>query len=136
VSAIIAAFVGAAIQHVCLMIFGAANSPYEATVRVYCYANSTGVIFIGLVPLLALVAGLGFVVAGPEGALAGAVLIGGLLGGAAFIWALAIQVIGLREAHDTTTGRALGAVLLPVLVLFCCAGGVVGFALMAARKGM
>lgn len=36
-------------------------------------------------------------------------------------WALALYIIGIRELHDTTTGRAAAAVLLPLILLFVLA---------------
>lgn len=35
----------------------------------------------------------------------------------AALWSLALYVIGIRELHDTTTGKAAVAVLLPVIIL-------------------
>jgi hypothetical protein len=35
----------------------------------------------------------------------------------AALWSLALYVIGIRELHDTTTGKAAIAVLLPVIIL-------------------
>lgn len=34
-----------------------------------------------------------------------------------FVWAVILYVIGIRELHDTTTGRAAVAVLLPVIII-------------------
>ena len=45
---------------------------------------------------------------------------GGLISG---IWCIVVQCIGLTRAHQTTTGRALLAILLPIIV--CCGGGFV-----------
>ncbi len=91
---VIGLFLGAAILHVCLMIVGGAKQPFETTFRVLAFAQgSTGV--LQMVPIC-----------------------GGLIAG---IWALVLQCIGLARAHETDTGRAVLAVLLPVIV--CCGGG-------------
>ena len=45
---------------------------------------------------------------------------GGLISG---IWCLVVECVGLARAHQTTTGRALLAILLPLIV--CCGGGLV-----------
>lgn len=39
----------------------------------------------------------------------------GILGG---LWSLALYVLGIRELHETTTGRAAAAVLIPMVILF------------------
>jgi hypothetical protein len=38
----------------------------------------------------------------------------GILGG---LWSLALYILGIRELHETTTGRAAAAVLIPVVGL-------------------
>jgi hypothetical protein len=87
-------FINAAILHVCLMIVGGAKQPFETTFRVICFASGS-VLPLMVVPLC-----------------------GGLIAG---IWDLVLRCIGLARAHETDTGRAVLAVLLPVIV--CCCGG-------------
>src|SRR4029453_795230 len=92
---LIGLFIGAAIIHLCLMIVGGANKPFEATFRVLAFSQgSTGPLQI--IPLC-----------------------GGLISG---VWALVVNCIGLARAHETTTGRAVLAVFLPLVV--CCGGGI------------
>jgi hypothetical protein len=50
--------------------------------------------------------------------------VGGLI---AFVWNLVLQVIGLVRMHRTSTGKAVGAVLLPLVL--CCVCVAVVFAL-------
>jgi hypothetical protein len=88
-------FISSGILHVCLMITGGAKNGFEATYRVVCYATGATALF-QLFPFC-----------------------GGLIGG---VWAIVAEVFGAREMHETTTGRALLAVLLPLL--FCCACGI------------
>jgi len=91
---VIGLFIGAAIVHLCLMIVGGANKSFETTFRVLAFSHgSTGPLQI--IPVC-----------------------GGLIAG---VWALIVNCIGLARAHETTTGRATLAVLLPVIV--CCGGG-------------
>ena len=91
---VIGLFIGAAIVHLCLMIVGGANKSFETTFRVLSFSQgSTGPLQI--IPVC-----------------------GGLIAG---VWALIVNCIGLARAHETTTGRATLAVLLPVIV--CCGGG-------------
>jgi hypothetical protein len=91
---VILLFIAAAIVHLCLMIVGGANKSFETTFRVLAFSHgSTGPLQI--IPVC-----------------------GGLIAG---VWALIVNCIGLARAHETTTGRATLAVLLPVIV--CCGGG-------------
>ena len=97
-------FIFAAIAHLLVMLFvGNANSGYEATFRVVCYVSVTSL--VNWIPL-----------------------IGGLLA----LYGLYLAVVGIREMHATTTGRAALVVLLPigvililVLILVVVAGAVI-----------
>jgi hypothetical protein len=93
---VIALFIGSGVMHLCLMLVGATErSPtgFEGTLKVYAYSQ----------------------VAGLATALP-------LLGGFVFmIWAIVLEVIGFAAVHRTTTGRALGAVLIPLAL--CCLCG-------------
>lgn len=86
---VIGVFVISGLLHVCLMIVRGNRKGFEATFRVVAYAMSTQV--FGIVPLL-----------------------GGLIGS---IWALVIQILGLRESHGISTGRAALAIFLPILAI-------------------
>jgi hypothetical protein len=88
---IIGVFIGAAILHLMLMIVGGANNGFEATVRVLCYAQTAQL--AGIIPFC-----------------------GGLI---SMVWAIILYVFGLATAHRTTQGKAVLAVLLPVVL--CCA---------------
>jgi hypothetical protein len=88
---IIGLFIGAAVVHLCLMIVGGANQPFETTFRVLAFSHgSTGV--LQLIPVC-----------------------GGIIAG---VCAIVVNCIGLARAHETDTGRAVLAVFLPVIV--CC----------------
>ena len=92
---VIVLFIGAAIVHLCLMIVGGADKSFETTFRVLAFSHgSTGPLQI--IPVC-----------------------GGLIAG---VWALVVNCIGLARAHETTTGRAVLAVLLPFIV--CCGAGI------------
>jgi hypothetical protein len=93
---VIGAFIGSAIFHICLMIVGGAKQSFETTFRVICFAGGS------VNPLLVIP------------------FCGGLIVG---IWKIVLYCIGLARAHETDTGRAVLAVLLPVIV--CCGGGFV-----------
>lgn len=87
-------FIGSGILHLCLMLVGGAKRSYEATFRVICFAAGSAYPLM-IVPIC-----------------------GGLISG---IWCLVLECIGLTKAHDTSTGKAVLAVLLPLVV--CCGGG-------------
>jgi hypothetical protein len=90
---VIGLFIGSAVVHLCLMIVGGANQPFETTFRVIAFSQ------------------------GSAGPLQMIPVCGGLISG---VWALVCNCIGLARAHDTDTGRAVLAVFLPVIV--CCGG--------------
>lgn len=101
----IALFIGTAIVHVCLMMVGGANKTFETTFRVLAFTNgSTGP--LQMIPIC-----------------------GGLIAG---IWCLVVNCIGLARAHETTTNRAVLAILLPLIV---CCGGCILIALMFGVLG-
>jgi hypothetical protein len=72
------------ILHLMLTIVRGGKNGYEATFRVISYSHATRV--FSFIPI-----------------------IGGLVSG---VWGLIIQIIGLREIHDTTYLRVIGAFLL------------------------
>ena len=91
---VIGLFIGSGIVHLCLMIVGGANQPFETTFRVVAFSQ------------------------GSAGPLQIIPLCGGMISG---VWALVCNCIGLARAHQTDTGRAVLAVFLPLIV--CCGGG-------------
>jgi hypothetical protein len=99
-------FVVAGLNHVGLMLLGGARRDFEATFRVCAYSKAANV--IALLPLC-----------GPFLALA---------------WSAVLSIIGLQTVHETTLGKAIGAVLLPLFLLCCCCLGSLGLlgALMAS----
>jgi len=96
IGAVITAFVGGAITHGCLILFSAAGSGFEGTVRAICYAT-------GAVNALQIVPILGWI--------------------AAIFWGPIVYVIALKEAHKTEYWRVICASLIPVLL---CCGCLVG----------
>ncbi len=102
---VVGLFISAAIVHLCLLMVGATNdSPtgFEGTLKVVAYSN-VGYL-AGLVPL-----------------------VGSFI---AVLWVLVLEVIGFSQVHRTTPGRALLAVLIPLLV--CCACIALGAVLFGA----
>jgi hypothetical protein len=93
ISVCVGSFIWSGIAHLCLMLVGAVNRPFETTYRVVCYAG-------GSASVLNLIPACGWVVA--------------------LIWNIVLLVIGFEKTHRTTTGKAVAAVLLPLIV--CCGG--------------
>jgi len=78
------------ITHVLLLMTGAGKHRFEATLRVVSYAQATQI--WGVVPI-----------------------VGGIV---ANLWFLVVQVIGLREIHETTYWRIIAAFLIPFVLVF------------------
>ncbi|MBW2095181.1 MAG: zinc-ribbon domain-containing protein [Deltaproteobacteria bacterium] len=81
-------FIYTGILHVLLLMVRGANNGFEATFRVVSYSQAAQV--VGIIPF-----------------------IGGWVGG---IWQLIIQVIGLREMHETSYLRVILAFVIPLFV--------------------
>jgi hypothetical protein len=96
-------FIWSALAHLCLMIFGGANQSFETTFRVFAFTQ------------------------GSAGPLQIIPLCGGLISG---VWALVCNCIGLARAQETDTGRAVLAVLSPLIV--CCGGLLIAFMFLGA----
>ena len=90
VMVVIGVFIASGIAHLCLMLVGGANNPFEATFRVVAYSQALSL--LNVIPFC-----------------------GGL---AAAIWILVVEMIGLSRVHNISVGRAALAVLLPVVL--CC----------------
>lgn len=100
---ILSLFLSAAATHVVLKLFGGASRDYSMTTRVFSFAHSP--MFFSVVPV-----------------------IGAIIG---FIWMVVAAIIGVREAHRTTIGRAVAAVLIPVIFALI----VLGLAYLARAAG-
>jgi hypothetical protein len=85
----------ASVFHLALIMFGGARRGFETTYRAICYAYFSALLpstVVGLVPCL-----------GPL---------------AVAIWLMVLFILGLSRAHETTDGRAAGAVLTTAAL--CC----------------
>ncbi len=86
----VAMFLGSAIIHLCLMIVGGNNNGYKTTFRAISYSYS-GYLF-GIIPFIGLFIG--------------------------NTYTFILTIIGVREGHGISTGKAILAVLLPAIVIF------------------
>lgn len=102
---LLASFIVSGVLHLSLMICSGAKQPFETTYRTHAYAMGAGTA-LAIIPIC-----------------------GGSIG---FLWGLVCLCMGLAKTHEIGTGRAVGAVLLPVGV--CCVlyvvliGAVIGLA--------
>jgi hypothetical protein len=88
--AAIGLFIGAGILHLLVMlIVGSRNSGYEGTFRVGAYSSVTSL--VSWIPIIGLIASL---------------------------YGIYLAIVGIREVHNTTTGRAALVVLIPAVVVF------------------
>ncbi len=83
-------FVMAGLRHVLILLFVGQNAGFEATLRVQAYTFSTRIVW--WIPIL-----------------------GPLVG---FVYGLFLSVVGIRDVHGTTTGKAALVVLIPGAVVF------------------
>jgi hypothetical protein len=90
---VIGLFIWSALVHVCLMLVGGATKTFETTFRALSFAYGATSLFV-IIPCC-----------------------GGLI---ALIWGLIVDCIGVSRSHETDIGRAVMAVILPVIV--CCGG--------------
>jgi hypothetical protein len=81
--------IGGAILHLFLRMFGAANAKLETTIRTYVYAQS--IMVISWIPVL-----------------------GPLVN---VVWMPIVLVIGLKRMHNTSYGKVIAAICVPLAVL-------------------
>jgi hypothetical protein len=89
-------FIGAGIYHLLvLLIVRPSHAGYEATFRAVAYASAVqAVAWLAFIPVLGILV---------------AIVIG--------VYNVVLSVIGIREVHATTTGRAVAVVLIPVVII-------------------
>lgn len=82
-------FLTSGIVHLLLLVVRGGGKGFEATFRVVAYSQTTQI--LGLVPFA-----------------------GGIAGG---LWMLVVQIIGLKEIHESSYGRVLIALFLPLFLI-------------------
>ncbi|KAA0017425.1 MAG: hypothetical protein FE037_00760 [Thermoplasmata archaeon] len=99
ISLLIGLFVGAAIVHIFVYLLGGRKG-YTQTVKAIGY-GMTPSLLLGWIPFLNIIVG---------------------------IWALIVEIIGIRELQEMSTGKAALAVILPGIII----GIIVGIAILLA----
>ncbi len=108
---LIGLLIAAGVYHLLvLLLVRPTNAGFEATFRVVCYSYTPNIVgFLSPIPIL-----------------------GQLIALAAAVYSVFLSFLGVREVHNTTTGRALAIVLIPVavvLLLVLILGALIGAAL-------
>ena len=93
---VIVLFIVAGIYHLLvLLLVRPTNAGFEATFRVVCYSYTPNIVgFLTPIPIL-----------------------GQLIALVAGIYAIVLSILGIREVHSTTTGKAALVVLIPAAVI-------------------
>jgi hypothetical protein len=91
VVATIGVFIQSGLTHLMLVLLGSARFPFETTFRVSAYSHGSSGL-LNVVPIC-----------------------GGILGA---VWGVVVNIIGLAQAQETSTGKAAAAVLAPAVL--CC----------------
>jgi hypothetical protein len=87
VLAIIGAFIGGAILHIFVYLVGGRKG-LEQTIKAVMYGSTPGLL-LGWIPIIGFIAG---------------------------IWSLVVEIIGIRQLHELTNGKAVLAVLIPIII--------------------
>jgi hypothetical protein len=107
-------FIGAGIFHLLVMVIvGSRNAGFEGTFRVGAYLAVVQLVsWLSAIPVL-----------------------GVLVGILVFFYSIFLGIVGIREVHTTTTGKAALVVLIPVVVIGGLLVLIVGAALLAVFAG-
>jgi len=111
------------VQHLFVLMLAPGRRRIAATARVLCYASGVGLLS-GIVPPAI----------GPSGPMPGVLgalylLVYVALVVAVEAWYVVVMVLGIRQAHHVSTGRAAAIVLLPIVVLLFLVGSLVFLAI-------
>jgi hypothetical protein len=87
IGSVVFLFIGSAWLHLWVYVFGGRNG-YRETLKALAFGD-TPALLLGWIPMIGILAG---------------------------IWALVLSFLGVRELHGISTGRALGAVLVAVII--------------------
>lgn len=105
IMAIAGAFIGGAILHIFVYIAGGRKGLTQ-TIKAGMYGSTASLLF-GWMPFINIIAA---------------------------IWSLVTEIIGIRQLHELTTGRAILALVLPFIISFVLAMVIAGFLVIATRS--
>lgn len=132
ITTILSLFVGAGIFHLGLMTTGGAKNGFEATIRAGAYLTSLQLVLMFVMPFLVF-AQIGAMAGAGAGVNPGVMIVPGIIMLVVFYWLIRTTVVAYREAHDTSTGRALGIFLVPLAIGCCC--GMIPILIALSRGG-
>jgi hypothetical protein len=89
INAIVGAFIGGTVLHIFVYIVGGRRGIVQ-TIKAGMYGSTPSLLF-GWIPIINFIA---------------------------IIWSLVADIIGIRQLHEITTGRAILAVILPIIIGF------------------
>lgn len=112
--------IGSGILYLCGRLLGG-RGPYSALFSTIGFTSITGILLAPLTAIFNLVGG-------------PVATIGGCLAFFVGIWTLVLTVLAIRESLNLSTGRAVGALLIPLAVIFALSCGLI-FLLIAAAAG-
>ena len=107
VSGFIGLFIGGAWIHLWVWVFGGRNG-YGQTVKAIAY-GATPNFLLGWIPIINFITG---------------------------IWSLVVSIIGVRELHEISTGRAVGAVIIALIIPVIIWVAIFGAVLMSGPSSM
>ena len=102
IMAILGAFIGGAILHIFVYIVGGRKGLTQ-TIKAGMYGSTASLLF-GWLPIINIIA---------------------------VIWSLVTEIIGIRQLHELTTGRAILAQVLPIIIAFILAMVLAAFLVIA-----
>lgn len=105
VMAVAGAFIGGAILHIFVYIAGGRKG-MTRTIKAGMYGSTASLLF-GWLPVINIIAA---------------------------IWSLVTEIIGIRQLHEITTGRAILAMVLPLIITFILAMVIAGFFVIATTS--
>jgi len=105
IMAIVGAFIGGAILHIFVYIAGGRKGMAQ-TIKAGMYGSTASLLF-GWLPIINIIAA---------------------------IWSLVIEIIGIRQLHEITTGRAILALVLPLIIAFILAMVLAGLFVIATNS--